>query len=198
MEPSQRPTAAELEAHLQTRLLVAVMLMLQALLEGANLLLEAQRLGADLRVRLAHLGQAARGGAHEVLAAPEVVGAVARESLEPRQRARFESALKQKIDWFGSRLLDIRFAEPAARGVADELTALRDAGAGVLIVAGASALDPLDPVFGGLTLLGATMERHGAPAPGLSETATVSAASGSLSSPSAPPRITSGSAKATP
>jgi molybdopterin biosynthesis enzyme len=34
----------------------------------------------------------------------------------------------------------------------------------VLIVAGASALDPLDPVFGGLTLLGARMERHGAPA----------------------------------
>ena len=34
----------------------------------------------------------------------------------------------------------------------------------MLIVAGASALDPLDPVFGGLALLGATMERHGAPA----------------------------------
>ena len=95
---------------------------------------------------------------------PTVVGAVARESLEPRQRARFESALKHKIDWFGSRLLDVRFAEPAARGVADELTTLRDAGAEVLIVAGASALDPLDPVFESLTLLGARMERHGAPA----------------------------------
>jgi molybdopterin biosynthesis enzyme len=34
----------------------------------------------------------------------------------------------------------------------------------VLIVAGASALDPLDPVFSALTLLGATMERHGVPA----------------------------------
>ena len=34
----------------------------------------------------------------------------------------------------------------------------------MLIVAGASALDPLDPVFGGLTLLGTRMERHGAPA----------------------------------
>jgi molybdopterin biosynthesis enzyme len=33
-----------------------------------------------------------------------------------------------------------------------------------LIVAGASALDPLDSVFGGLALLGARMERHGAPA----------------------------------
>jgi hypothetical protein len=95
---------------------------------------------------------------------PAVVGAVARESLEPRQRSRFEAALRQKIDWFGSRLLDVRFADASPRGVADELSMLREAGADVLIVAGASALDPLDPVFGGLTLLGARMERHGAPA----------------------------------
>ncbi|HEU4368265.1 MAG TPA: hypothetical protein VFV05_08585 [Methylomirabilota bacterium] len=95
---------------------------------------------------------------------PSAVGAVARESLDARQRARFESALKQKIDWLGSRLLPVRFAGPSDRAVADEVRALRAEGAGVLIVAGASALDPLDPVFGGLTLLGATMERHGAPA----------------------------------
>jgi hypothetical protein len=92
------------------------------------------------------------------------VGAVARESLDARQRARFEGALQQKIDWFGARLLPVRFAGPSARSVADEVGALRSEGASVLIVAGASALDPLDPVFGGLTLLGARMERHGAPA----------------------------------
>ena len=92
------------------------------------------------------------------------IGAVAREKLEPKQRARFETALGQKIDWFGSRLLPIRYAGASARAVADELTALRRDGAELLIVAGASALDPLDPVFGGLELLGARMERHGAPA----------------------------------
>jgi len=95
---------------------------------------------------------------------PRVVGVVARESLDARQRARFEDALRLKLDWFGSRLLPVRFAGPSPRSVADELGALRDEGADVLIVAGASALDPLDPVFGGLTLLGARMERHGAPA----------------------------------
>ena len=95
---------------------------------------------------------------------PATVGAVARESLDARQRARFESALKQKIDWLGGRLLPVRFAADSDRSVADEVRALRKEGADVLIVAGASALDPLDPVFGGLTLLGATMERHGAPA----------------------------------
>jgi hypothetical protein len=95
---------------------------------------------------------------------PATIGAVARESLDGRQRGRFESALKQKIDWLGGRLLPVRFAGPSDRSVADDLRALRTDGADVLIVAGASALDPLDPVFGGLTLLGATMERHGAPA----------------------------------
>src|SRR5206468_12600302 len=58
----------------------------------------------------------------------------------------------------------VRFASASPRAVADELGALRAEGADVLIVAGASALDPLDPVFGGLTLVGARMERHGAPA----------------------------------
>ena len=70
----------------------------------------------------------------------------------------------EKVDWFGSRLLDVRFAGGSDRAVADELRALRREGAEVLIVAGASALDPLDPVFSALTLVGAPMERHGAPA----------------------------------
>ena len=95
---------------------------------------------------------------------PTTIGAVANERLEARQRERFESALRQKIDWFGSTLLGVRFAGGSDRAVADELRALRREGAAVLIVAGASALDPLDPVFSALTLLGATMERHGAPA----------------------------------
>ena len=107
----------------------------------------------------------ARGGAVTVAAfRPAAIGTVARESLEPKQRARFESALKTKIDWFGGRLLPVRFASASPRAVADELTALQAEGADLLVVAGASALDPLDPVFGGLTLLGARMERHGAPA----------------------------------
>jgi hypothetical protein len=92
------------------------------------------------------------------------VGAMAREKLDGKQRARFEAALAQKIDWFGSRLLPIRYAGPSPQAVADELTALRRAGAEVLVVAGASALDPLDPVFAGLEQIGAHMERHGAPA----------------------------------
>jgi hypothetical protein len=92
------------------------------------------------------------------------VGAVARESLEEKPRRRFETSLTEKINWFGSRLLPIRYAVGDPKVVAREIAELRSEGAQFLIVAGASALDPLDPVFSALSLLGARMERHGAPA----------------------------------
>ena len=114
--------------------------------------------------RVEGVARAARGLVAVDPFRPEVIGAVARERLDAKQRARFEAALQQKMDWFGSRLLPIRWTGGSARAVADELTALRGDGATLLIVAGASALDPLDPVFGALELLGARMERHGAPA----------------------------------
>ncbi|HVQ78252.1 MAG TPA: molybdopterin-binding protein [Candidatus Binatia bacterium] len=95
---------------------------------------------------------------------PRVLGALTRETLEPRQRQRFDTALREKIDWFGSRLLPVRYSGGDASAVAAELRALLGEGAQLLIVAGASALDPLDPVFLGVGLLGGHMERHGVPA----------------------------------
>jgi molybdopterin biosynthesis enzyme len=121
-------------------------------------------IAGDTLATVERVARAAEGVVVVRAFAPAVVGAVAPERLEPKQRQRFETALKQKIDWFGGRLLPLRFGGDAARTVADQLAALRADGAQLLIVAGASALDPLDPVFGGLTLLGARMERHGAPA----------------------------------
>src|SRR5207248_2142048 len=99
---------------------------------------------------------------HEEEAGKRLAAAVVGAGVDAKQRARFEAALKQKIEWFGGRLLPITYAGGSPTIVVDALTALRREGAEVLIVAGASALDPLDPVFGGLTLLGARMERHGA------------------------------------
>lgn len=96
--------------------------------------------------------------------APKVLGAVSRESLEPRQRQRFESSLREKVDWFGSRLLPVRYSPGAAASVAADFEALLSAGAEIVIAAGAGSLDPLDPMFSGLALLGGRMERHGAPA----------------------------------
>ena len=95
---------------------------------------------------------------------PRVLAALSRESLAPPQRQRFESSLAEKVDWFGSRLLPVRYAAGDAAAVAGEMEALLAAGADILIAAGAGSLDPLDPVFAGLERLGGRMIRHGAPA----------------------------------
>jgi hypothetical protein len=105
------------------------------------------------------------GGVLRVRAfAPIVVGAITQERLEPKQRARFEASLEEKIGWFGASLLPVRYAGSDASAVAAELRGLAKAGAQMIIAAGASALDPLDPVFEALSIVGASMERHGAPA----------------------------------
>jgi hypothetical protein len=96
--------------------------------------------------------------------APRVLGAVAREHLEIRQRQRFESSLGEKVDWFGSRLLPVRYPAADAESVAADMDAVLAEGADIVIAAGAGSLDPLDPVFVGLARLGGRMERHGAPA----------------------------------
>jgi molybdenum cofactor cytidylyltransferase len=95
---------------------------------------------------------------------PHVLAALSRESLAPPQRQRFESSLAEKVDWFGSRLLPVRYAAGDAAAVAAEMESLLAAGADILIAAGAGSLDPLDPVFAGLERLGGRMIRHGAPA----------------------------------
>jgi hypothetical protein len=96
--------------------------------------------------------------------APRTLGAVTRENLEPRQRQRFESSLAEKVSWFGSQLLPVRYASATAASVAAEIETLLAEGAEILIAAGAGSLDPLDPIFAGLALEGGRMERHGAPA----------------------------------
>ena len=95
---------------------------------------------------------------------PRVLGAVSRESLEARQRERFESSLKEKVAWFGSRLLPVRYSAGTAESVRADLESLLADGAQILIAAGAGSLDPLDAMFAGLRALGGRMERHGAPA----------------------------------
>jgi hypothetical protein len=115
-------------------------------------------------VAVEEIARVARGLMSVLAFRPECIGVVARERLEVRQRSRFEAALQQKVDWFGGRLLAICYAGDSATAVATDLRSLRSDGARLLVVAGASALDPLDAVFGGLTLVGARMERHGAPA----------------------------------
>jgi molybdopterin biosynthesis enzyme len=92
------------------------------------------------------------------------VGAVAPASLTPRARMRFEAVLREKLDWFGAPLARLAYpeAETAALGQAVEESIA--AGARIVVVAGANALDPLDPVFTALEGVGGRLVRNGVPA----------------------------------
>jgi len=61
------------------------------------------------------MARAARGVVTVQAFRPAMVGAVAPERLEAKQRQRFETALRQKIDWFGGRLLSLRFGGDTAQ-----------------------------------------------------------------------------------
>jgi hypothetical protein len=92
------------------------------------------------------------------------VGAVAPASLTARARARFESVLREKLDWFGAPLVGLAYPETEAGSLARAVQESIDAGARIVVVAGANALDPLDPVFTAIERLGGRLVRIGVPA----------------------------------
>lgn len=115
--------------------------------------------------RIAREAEGKGGGVVRVRAfIPTVVGAVVQETLGEKAMARFRAALAEKVAWFGSRLLEPAFAPPTGEGVADGVERVVADGARVLVMAGAKAMDPLDPAFLGLERLGIRLERYGAPA----------------------------------
>jgi len=95
---------------------------------------------------------------------PMRVAAVAPASLEPRARARFEAALREKLAWFGAALARLEFVEADAGALARAVEACRADGAHLVIAAGANALDLLDPIFAALERLGGRFVRKGVPA----------------------------------
>lgn len=95
---------------------------------------------------------------------PMTIGAVVQESLGTRAMARFEQALGEKVEWFGSRFLAPAFVPPEPGAVASGVQRALGEGADIVAIAGSRPMDPLDPAFEALSRIGATMERHGAPA----------------------------------
>ncbi len=89
---------------------------------------------------------------------------VATERLKPRARAMFAEAVTGKLGWYGAELLGVREiarSGGAVRGVYDEAGKLS---AELLLIAGASSIDPLDPAHLELTAAGGEVVRRGAPA----------------------------------
>lgn len=95
---------------------------------------------------------------------PRRVGAVAVETLGERAVVRFRDALTEKVAWFGSTMLDPAFVAPEEDAMYDAMVRLVAAGADVLTLAGAKAMDPLDPSWIALQRLGVKVERFGVPA----------------------------------
>lgn len=88
---------------------------------------------------------------------------VATERLKPKARDLFRAAVTAKLGWYGAELLGVREVARTADAVA---AAYRDAtsmGAQLVLFAGASAIDPLDPAYAELTRAGGELLQLGAP-----------------------------------
>jgi hypothetical protein len=113
-------------------------------------------------------GVAAARAAHGLVSVraftPARIGVVVLESLGSTALERFRRALDEKATWFGSSLLEPCLVTRSPRSVAAALEGGLSTGAGVMLVAGTAAMDPLDPAFEAIRLLGGTIERVGVPA----------------------------------
>ncbi len=120
---------------------------------------------AEAGVREAEARAGAAGGLVAVRDfRPLAVAAVAPASLDARARGRFEAALREKLAWFGARLVRLDFVDADAGALARSMAAGVADRAELLVAAGANALDPLDPVFAALERLGGRVIRRGVPA----------------------------------
>jgi molybdopterin biosynthesis enzyme len=96
--------------------------------------------------------------------APVRIGVVVQESLGSSALERFRRAMEEKAAWFGSSLLAPCVVSRNARSIAAAMEGAVVGGAGVMAVAGTMAMDPLDPAFAAIRLLGGAIERVGVPA----------------------------------
>ncbi len=88
---------------------------------------------------------------------------VATERLKPKARELFRAAVTRKLGWYGAEVLAVREVARSSQAV---LAAYREAesmGAQLVLFAGASAIDPLDPAYAELVNAGGELLQLGAP-----------------------------------
>lgn len=95
---------------------------------------------------------------------PMSVGVVSSEPMSERMRARFQETVRQKVAWYGGNVLRFAEPEPEQPAIAAAILDLIADGAGMILAAGGSTLDPLDATQLALPTIGAEMIRFGAPA----------------------------------
>jgi hypothetical protein len=94
---------------------------------------------------------------------PKRVGVLVAEHISTGNLSRFQSALERKLSWFGGSLDTVLQTENEPAAFQQRLTELAERHLDILMVAGASSLDPLEPLFGALARLDARMVKHGVP-----------------------------------
>jgi hypothetical protein len=88
---------------------------------------------------------------------------VATERLKPRARDLFRAAVTAKLGWYGAELLAVREVARTDEAVAAAYREATEMGAQLVLFAGASAIDPLDPAYAELTSAGGQLLQLGAP-----------------------------------
>jgi molybdenum cofactor cytidylyltransferase len=88
---------------------------------------------------------------------------VATERLKPKARDLFRAAVTAKLGWYGAEVLAVREVARTPEAVAGAYSEAADAGAQLVLFAGASAIDPLDPAYAELARAGGQVLQLGAP-----------------------------------
>jgi hypothetical protein len=88
---------------------------------------------------------------------------VATERLKPKAREMFRAAVTSKLGWYGAEVLAVREVARTAEAVAGAYREASAMEAQLVLFAGASAIDPLDPAYAELTKAGGHLLQLGAP-----------------------------------
>jgi len=105
-----------------------------------------------------------RGPAVELLPfRPLKTFVVATERLKPKARDLFRAAVTSKLGWYGAEVVAVREVARTSAAVAAAYREAMDGGAELILFAGASAIDPLDPAYAELEGAGGKLLQLGAP-----------------------------------
>jgi hypothetical protein len=88
---------------------------------------------------------------------------VATERLKPKARELFRTAVTAKLGWYGAEVLAVREVARTPEAVAAVYREATSMGAQLVLFAGASAIDPLDPAYAELANAGGHLLQLGAP-----------------------------------
>jgi molybdenum cofactor cytidylyltransferase len=83
--------------------------------------------------------------------------------LKPNARELFRAAVTAKLGWYGAEVLGVREVARTDDAVAEAYREATQLGAQLVLFAGASAIDPLDPAYAELSRAGGELLQLGAP-----------------------------------